>query len=78
MGTGKPKVVLIGYIARGCVSTTARQVAEKERDFILAQDAIDERDIAGTRANDVMKAASLTELADTFGRVLNTLKIAGD
>lgn len=53
-----------------CVSTTARQAAEKGWDVLLAEDAIGDRDIPGMSASEVVKA-SLTELADAFGTVIS-------
>jgi len=69
VSTGKKKVVLTGYMAHVCVSTTARQAAEKGWDVLLAEDAIGDRNIPGLDAAEVVKA-SLAELADAFGTVV--------
>lgn len=57
-------------MAHVCVSTTARQADEKGWDVLLAEDAIGDRDIPGLSASEVVRA-SLAELADAFGTVVN-------
>lgn len=61
-------------MAHVCVSTTARQAAEKGYDVILAKDAIGDRDIPGASGEDVTSMA-LKELADAFGTVVSTSEI---
>lgn len=56
-------------MAHVCVSTTARQAAEKGYDVILAEEAIGDRDIPGASAADVVRI-SLAELSDAFGSVV--------
>jgi len=73
--TGKEKVVLTGYMAHVCVSTTARQAAEKGYDVIIAEDAVGDRDIPGAKAGDVVKI-TLAELADAFGTVVKSSSIS--
>lgn len=65
----RQKLVLTGYMAHVCVSTTARQAAERGYDVILAEDAIGDRDIPGVKAEDLVRVA-LSELADAFGSVV--------
>lgn len=67
--SGKKKVVLCGYMAHVCVSTTARQAAELDYDVLLAKEAIGDRDIPGAKAKDVVEN-SLRELADAFATVI--------
>jgi nicotinamidase-related amidase len=67
-------VVLCGYMAHVCVSTTARQAAEKGYDVILPQQAIGDRDIPGVKAEDLVRT-SLMELADAFGSVVQVADI---
>lgn len=67
--TGAKKVVLTGYMAHVCVSTTARQAAERGYDVLLAKEAIGDRDIPGAKAEQLVEM-SLTELADAFGTVV--------
>ena len=73
-GTGRNKVVLTGYMAHVCVSTTARQADEKGYDVILAEDAIGDRDIPGAKAADVVRMV-LAELGDAFGTVVKASSI---
>ncbi|KAJ8064795.1 hypothetical protein OCU04_007105 [Sclerotinia nivalis] len=73
-GTGKSKVVLTGYMAHVCVSTTARQAAEKGYEVILVEDAIGDRDIPGVKAEELVKTV-LAELADAFGTVVQSSEI---
>jgi len=70
-GTGKSKLVLTGYMAHVCVSTTARQAAEKQYEVLLAEDAIGDRNIPGVDAKDLVRT-TLAELADAFGTVVKT------
>lgn len=73
-GTGKSKVVLTGYMAHVCVSTTARQAAERGYEVILVEDAIGDRDIPGVEAGALVKTV-LAELADAFGTVVQSSEI---
>ncbi|MCJ1248076.1 phospholipase C type enzyme [Trapelia coarctata] len=73
-GKGVKKVVLAGYMAHVCVSTTARQAAELGYDVVLAEDAIGDRDIPGMSGEEVTKAA-LLELSDAFGTVVKSADI---
>ena len=65
--------MLVGYMAHVCVSTTARQAAERGYDVILAEGAIGDRDIPGVKAEDLVRV-TLAELGDAFGSVVQ----AGD
>lgn len=58
-GSAGKKVVLTGYMAHVCVSTTARQGAQLGYDVLLAEDAIGDRDIPGVSAEEVTKTALL-------------------
>jgi nicotinamidase-related amidase len=64
------KVVLTGYMAHVCVSTTARQAAERGYDVILAKEAIGDRNIPGAKAQEVVEG-SLRELSDAFATVVS-------
>ncbi|KAH9869973.1 phospholipase C type enzyme [Plenodomus biglobosus] len=66
---GMKKVVLVGYMAHVCVSTTARQAAQEGYDVIIVEDAIGDRDIPGLSGPEVTKAV-LAELGDAFGTVV--------
>ncbi|PQE30038.1 isochorismatase family protein [Rutstroemia sp. NJR-2017a WRK4] len=72
--TGRKKVVLAGYMAHVCISTTARQCHERGWDVIVAQDAVGDRDIPGVGAEELTRVA-LCEIADFFGTVLESKEI---
>ncbi|MCJ1404646.1 hypothetical protein MMC11_007872 [Xylographa trunciseda] len=71
---GVRKVVLVGYMAHVCVSTTARQASELGYDVVLVEDAIGDRDIPGISGDEVSKTV-LLELADAFGSVVKSSEI---
>lgn len=71
---GIKKVVLTGYMAHVCVSTTARQAAQEGYEVIIVEDGIGDRDIPGMTGAEVTKAV-LNELADAFGTVLQSKDI---
>ncbi|KAJ0305214.1 phospholipase C type enzyme [Colletotrichum fioriniae] len=73
--TGRNKVVLTGYMAHVCISTTARQASEKGWDVIVVEDAVGDRDIPGANAEELTKIA-LAEIADAFGTVVKSKDIA--
>ncbi|KAG7043926.1 isochorismatase hydrolase [Colletotrichum scovillei] len=73
--TGRNKVVLTGYMAHVCISTTARQASEKGWDVIVVEDAVGDRDIPGANAEELTKVA-LAEIADAFGTVVKSKDIA--
>lgn len=66
--------MLTGYMAHVCVSTTARQAAEKGYDVVIAEGAVGDRDIPGAKAEDVV-AMTLKELGDAFGSVVKAESI---
>lgn len=68
-GLGK-KIVLVGYMAHVCVSTTARVGAERGYDVVLAKGAIGDRDIPGVGGAEVTETV-LKELGDAFGTVVD-------
>ncbi|KAF0327125.1 isochorismatase family [Colletotrichum asianum] len=72
--TGKNKVVLTGYMAHVCISTTARQASEKGWDVIVAEDAVGDRNIPGVSAEELTRVA-LAEIADAFGTVVKSTDI---
>jgi len=74
LGDAGKKIVLTGYMAHVCVSTTARAGAERGYDVLLAEDAIGDRDIPGLDGKAV-KNAVLKELGDAFGTVVNSYDI---
>lgn len=68
------KLVLCGYMAHVCVSTTARQAAEKGYEVLVAEDAVGDRDIPGVSGKEVTRVA-LAEVADAFGTVIKGSEI---
>ncbi|CRK23737.1 hypothetical protein BN1723_013096 [Verticillium longisporum] len=72
--SGKKKIVLVGYMAHVCVSTTARQGAQRGWDVIVAEDAVGDRDIPGVDAAQLVKVA-LAEIADVFGTLVSSKDI---
>ncbi|KAF4975213.1 hypothetical protein FZEAL_7970 [Fusarium zealandicum] len=71
---GSNKIVLTGYMAHVCVSTTARQAAQRGYDVVIAQDAVGDRDIPGVDAEQLTRVA-LSEIADAFGTVVQSSSI---
>lgn len=71
---GSKKIVLTGYMAHVCVSTTARQAAQRGYDVIIAEDAVGDRDIPGISGEELTKVA-LSEIADAFGTVVQSKDI---
>jgi len=73
-GLGPKKVVLTGYMAHVCVSTTAREAHQLGYEVLLPEDAIGDRDIPGASGADVTKMV-LLELNDLFGTVVQSSDI---
>lgn len=64
----------MGYMAHVCVSTTARQAAERGYDVVLVREAIGDRDIPGVNAAELVDVV-LKELADGFGAVVGLSEV---
>ncbi|KAK5110603.1 phospholipase C type enzyme [Meristemomyces frigidus] len=73
-GVGGLKVVLVGYMAHVCVSTTARDGARLGYDVLIAEDCVGDRDIPGASGADVTKMV-MHELADAFATVVQSSEI---
>ncbi|PVI01211.1 Isochorismatase hydrolase [Periconia macrospinosa] len=71
---GIKKVVLVGYMAHVCVSTTAREAMQKGYQVLLVEDGIGDRNIPGVNGDEVTRVA-LAELADAFGTVVKSSDI---
>jgi nicotinamidase-related amidase len=71
---GVKKLVLVGYMAHVCVSTTAREGSQKGYEIVLVEDGIGDRDIPGATGAEVTNMA-LKELNDVFGTVLKSAEI---
>ncbi|ORY16397.1 Isochorismatase-like protein [Clohesyomyces aquaticus] len=73
---GIKKIVLVGYMAHVCISTTAREAAQLGYEVVLVEDAIGDRDIPGlsgvTLNGDEVTRMALVELADVFGTVVHS------
>lgn len=63
--------VLTGYMAHICVSTTARQAAQRGYDVLVAGDAVGDRDIPGVKGEELTRVV-LAELADGFATVVQS------
>ncbi|KAF2714948.1 Isochorismatase hydrolase [Pleomassaria siparia CBS 279.74] len=68
---GIKKLVLVGYMAHVCVSTTTRAAHERDYDVLIVEDGVGDRDIPGAKGNDVTTMV-LKELADLFGTVVKS------
>lgn len=71
---GIKKVVLVGYMAHVCVSTTAREAAAKGYEVFLVEDGIGDRDIPGVKGDELTRVV-LAELGDCFGTVVKSADI---
>lgn len=68
-GWGIKKVVLTGYMAHICVSTTTKQASQRGYDVLVVEDGIGDRDIPGVKGEELTKVV-LAELADGFATVV--------
>ncbi|KAL2834638.1 isochorismatase family hydrolase [Aspergillus pseudoustus] len=75
-GEAGKKIVLVGYKAHVCVSTTARTGAELGYDVLVVRDAVGDRHIPGVEAGQLVNVA-LSEIADAFGTVVSAEEIQG-
>jgi len=73
-GWGVGKVVLTGYMAHVCVSTTARQASQRGYDVLVVEDGIGDRDIPGV-SGDELTRITLAELGDVFATVVKSADI---
>ncbi|KAE8315121.1 Isochorismatase-like protein [Aspergillus transmontanensis] len=69
------KIVLVGYMAHVCISTTARAGSELGYDVVIVKDAVGDRHIPGVEAEQLV-AVALNELADAFGTVVSAEEIS--
>lgn len=72
--TGLNKLVLTGYMAHGCVSSTAREATTLGYEVIVAEDGVGQRDMKDVAAAQI-KQIALTEIDDMFGTVVPSAKI---
>jgi nicotinamidase-related amidase len=71
---GVKQIVLVGYMAHVCISTTAREGFQQGYDVVVVEDGIGDRDIPGASGQEVT-AMTLKELADVFATVLPSADI---
>lgn len=75
LGDVGEKIVLVGYMAHVCVSTTTRAGSERGYDVLVVRDAVGDRDIPGVGAETLVSVA-LSELDDAFGTVVSADEIS--
>ncbi|OGM47254.1 pyrazinamidase/nicotinamidase [Aspergillus bombycis] len=75
LGDVGKKIVLVGYMAHVCISTTARAGSELGYDVVVVKDAVGDRHIPGVEAEQLV-AVVLNELADAFGTVVSAEEIS--
>jgi nicotinamidase-related amidase len=68
------QIVLEGYMAHVCVSTTARQGAQRGYDVIVVEHGIGDRDSPGVKGDEFTKV-SLAELGDVLATIVNSADI---
>ncbi|KAH7123210.1 isochorismatase [Dactylonectria estremocensis] len=68
------KIVLTGYMAHVCVSTTARHGAQLGYDVVVVEDGVGDRDIPGVSAEEVTRVV-LAEIGDVFGTIVQSKDI---
>ena len=71
---GKNKLVLTGYMAHGCVSSTAREGTTLGYEVLVAEDGVGQRNMKDIPAAQVKKVA-MTEIDDMFGTVVSSADI---
>ncbi|KAJ7155108.1 Isochorismatase-like protein [Mycena filopes] len=69
--TGLRKIVLVGWMAHVCVSTTAREGHQLGYGVVVVEDGVGDRNIPGANGEDVTKMVML-ELADIFATVVSS------
>ncbi|PYI18238.1 Isochorismatase hydrolase [Aspergillus japonicus CBS 114.51] len=77
LGAVGKKIVLVGYMAHVCVSTTARAGHELGYEVLVVKEAVGDRAIPGVEAETLVDVA-LYEIGDAFGTVLKEGKEIGE
>ncbi|KAJ5116826.1 pyrazinamidase/nicotinamidase [Penicillium angulare] len=75
LGDVGKKIVLVGYMAHVCISTTTRAGSELGYDVLIVKDAVGDRDIPGVDGEQLTSVV-LSELADAFGTVVSAKDIS--
>lgn len=73
-GWGIKKVVPTGYMAHVCVSTTARQAAQRGYDVLVVENGIGDRDIPVVKGEELTKV-TLAEPGDGFATIVKSEEI---
>ncbi|KAH6614191.1 Isochorismatase-like protein [Boeremia exigua] len=73
-GWGINKLVLTGYMAHVCVSTTARQASQRGYDVLVVEDGIGDRDLPDIKGDELTRVV-LAELGDIFATVVKSEEI---
>jgi len=68
---GKKKIVLAGYMAHNCISSTSRIGAELGYDVSVIRDAIGDRDVPGASAKQLVEAV-IAELGDVSATIISS------
>lgn len=76
LGAVGKKLVLVGYMAHVCVSTTARAASELGYDVLVVSDAVGDRSIPGADGETLQRVA-LDELADAFATLIRAEDVLG-
>jgi nicotinamidase-related amidase len=74
LGAVGKKIVLVGYMAHICVSTTARAGDELGYDVLVVSDAIGDRHIPGVQAETLVSVV-LSVVEDGFGSVIRAADV---
>ncbi|KXG52718.1 uncharacterized protein PGRI_079740 [Penicillium griseofulvum] len=75
LGEVGKKIVLVGYMAHVCVSTTARAGNELGYDVVVVGDAVGDRNIPGANAETLVSVV-LSELGDGFATIVSEGQIS--
>ncbi|KAF7322222.1 Isochorismatase-like protein [Mycena kentingensis (nom. inval.)] len=68
---GRKKILLVGYMAHVCISTTAREGYQAGYDVLVVKDAIGDRDIPGAEAETLVDIVC-AELGDMFATIVQS------
>ena len=61
---GVKKIVLVGYMAHICVSTTAREAHQRGCEVLIVEDAIGDRNIPGASGEEVTKVSFSADVVE--------------
>lgn len=75
LGEVGKKIVLVGYMAHVCISTTARVGAELGYEVVVAREAVGDRGIPGVEEGQELVDVVLSEIGDAFGSVVGVDEI---